>query len=135
MQQARVWRERGRPVKASRLTLRTMPSNLLERWMVEQIGWRGLVRNVKREAPYWAATLPQLPRLLHRLLSEERMDKLERAFDALHSQGARRNRLLGACWPWRSFGLRSRPGWRSRSPELLSQEAHSRSRGANPARL
>ena len=68
----------------------------LERWMVDQIGWRGLVRNVKREAPYWAATLPQLPRLLHRLLSEERIDKLERAFDALHAQGARRNRLLGA---------------------------------------
>ena len=68
----------------------------LERWMAEQIGWRGLVRNIKREAPYWAATLPQIPRLMHRLLSEERIDKLERAFDALHAQGARRNRLLGA---------------------------------------
>jgi len=68
----------------------------LERWMVDQIGWRGLVRNIKREAPYWASTLPQLPRLLHRLLSEERIDRLERAFGALHAQGARRNRLLGA---------------------------------------
>jgi len=68
----------------------------LERWMVDQVGWRGLVRNVKREAPYWAATLPQLPRLLHRLLSEDRIDRLERAFDALHAQGVRRNRLIGA---------------------------------------
>ena len=68
----------------------------LERWMVDQVGWRALLRNVKREAPYWAATVPQLPRLLHRLLAEERIDKLERAFDALHAQGARRNRLLGA---------------------------------------
>ncbi len=68
----------------------------LERWMAEQIGWRGLVRSIKREAPYWAATLPQLPRLLHRLLSDERATRLERAFDALHAQGARRNRLLGA---------------------------------------
>ncbi len=68
----------------------------LERWMVDQVGWRALLRNVKREAPYWAATVPQLPRLLHRLLAEERIDKLERAFDAMHAQGARRNRLLGA---------------------------------------
>jgi ubiquinone biosynthesis protein len=66
----------------------------LERWMIDQIGWRGAVRNVKKEAPFWAATLPQLPRLLHRLLAEERMEKLERAFGALHAQGTRRNRLL-----------------------------------------
>ena len=68
----------------------------LERWMVDQIGWRGVVRNIKREAPYWAATLPQLPRLLHRLLADEHAEKLERAFGALHAQGQRRNRLLAA---------------------------------------
>lgn len=68
----------------------------LERWMVDQIGWRGVVRNLKKEAPYWAATLPQLPRLLHRLLAEERMEKLEQAFTALHAQDVRRNRLLAA---------------------------------------
>jgi ubiquinone biosynthesis protein len=68
----------------------------LERWMVDQVGWRGVVRNIKREAPYWAATLPQLPRLLHRLLAEEHAEKLERAFAALHAQGQRRNRLLAA---------------------------------------
>jgi ubiquinone biosynthesis protein len=66
----------------------------LERWMNEQIGWRALLRNVKRESPYWAATLPQLPRLLHRALSDERGERLDRAFHALHAQGARRNRLL-----------------------------------------
>lgn len=68
----------------------------LERWMVEQIGWRGFARNVRKEAPFWAATLPQLPRLLHRLLAEERIDKLEEAFGALHAQGRQRNRLLAA---------------------------------------
>ncbi|MBS0335892.1 MAG: ubiquinone biosynthesis regulatory protein kinase UbiB [Proteobacteria bacterium] len=68
----------------------------LERWMVDQIGWRGALRNIKREAPYWAATLPQLPRLLHRLLAEDRAEKIERAFAALHAQGQRRNRLLAA---------------------------------------
>jgi ubiquinone biosynthesis protein len=68
----------------------------LERWMSEQIGWRALVRNIKREAPYWAATLPQVPRLMHRLLAEERVTRFELMFGALHSQGARRNRLLAA---------------------------------------
>ena len=68
----------------------------LERWMHEQIGWRGLVRNLKREAPYWAATLPQLPRLIHRIASTEHPEKLERALVALHAQGALRNRLLAA---------------------------------------
>jgi ubiquinone biosynthesis protein len=66
----------------------------LERWMDDQVGWRALLRNVKREAPYWAATLPQLPRLLHRVLADERAAKLEQAFQALHDQGRRRNRLL-----------------------------------------
>ena len=39
------------------------PSRYLERWMREQVGWRGLVRTIRHEAPFWAATLPQLPRL------------------------------------------------------------------------
>ena len=42
----------------------------LERWMNEQMGWRALVREIKTEAPGWAATLPQLPRLIHHNLSE-----------------------------------------------------------------
>ncbi len=66
----------------------------LERWMGEQVGWRGLVRTLREEAPYWAATLPQLPRLLHRLLAEDRVGALEAAMRALALQNARRNRLL-----------------------------------------
>ena len=42
----------------------------LERWMDEQIGWRGLVNHLKREAPQWAALLPQLPRLAHQALTQ-----------------------------------------------------------------
>lgn len=42
----------------------------LERWMSEQIGWRGLVNGLKQEAPQWAKTLPQLPRLLHQTLQQ-----------------------------------------------------------------
>ena len=53
----------------------------LERWMDEQVGWRGLVRTLRQEAPFWAATLPQLPRLVHRLLAEERPAALQRAME------------------------------------------------------
>jgi len=68
----------------------------LERWMREQVGWRGLVRTLRQEAPYWAATLPQLPRLLHRLLAEDRMGALQKAMERLAEENARRNDLLGA---------------------------------------
>jgi ubiquinone biosynthesis protein len=66
----------------------------LERWMGEQIGWRGLARAVRHEAPFWAATLPQLPRLVHRLLAEDRLGELEAALERLADENARRNDLL-----------------------------------------
>jgi ubiquinone biosynthesis protein len=66
----------------------------LERWMSEQVGWRGLLKSVRQEAPYWAATLPQLPRLVHRALSADRLATLERALERLAEQGRQRNRLL-----------------------------------------
>jgi len=50
----------------------------LERWMNEQLGWRGLVRTIRAEAPQWAAIVPQLPRLAHRYLSRERDMELVR---------------------------------------------------------
>jgi ubiquinone biosynthesis protein len=66
----------------------------LERWMQEQIGWRGLIRSLRHEAPYWAIALPQLPRLAHRLLAEDRLGPLERALRALIREHARRNDIL-----------------------------------------
>jgi ubiquinone biosynthesis protein len=68
----------------------------LERWMREQVGWRGLVRTLRHEAPFWAATLPQLPRLVHRTLAEDRLRGLQAVLEALAVQNARRNRLLAA---------------------------------------
>jgi ubiquinone biosynthesis protein len=68
----------------------------LERWMGEQLGWRGLLRTLRQEAPFWAATLPQIPRLLHRLLAEDRVGGLQQALRLLAEQSARRNRLLAA---------------------------------------
>ena len=43
----------------------------LERWMSEQIGWRALRLSLENEAPRWARLLPELPRLLHRHLSQQ----------------------------------------------------------------
>ncbi len=41
----------------------------LERWMAEQIGWRGLLERFKDEAPRYAKLTPELPRLLHDALA------------------------------------------------------------------
>ncbi|MCL2075529.1 MAG: ubiquinone biosynthesis regulatory protein kinase UbiB [Betaproteobacteria bacterium] len=43
----------------------------LERWMSEQIGWRGALKSIREEAPRWARELPQLPRLLHQALAKK----------------------------------------------------------------
>ena len=67
----------------------------LERWMREQVGWRGLVRTIRHEAPFWAATLPQLPRLVHRALAEDRLGALHAALDA----SRRRTRSATGCCP------------------------------------
>jgi len=66
----------------------------LERWMNEQLGWRGFAHAVKTEAPQWATLLPQLPRLAHRYLAEDRLGALEITLGALQAQERRRNRLL-----------------------------------------
>ena len=43
----------------------------LERWMSEQVGWRGFLKALRAEAPRYATLLPQLPRLLHQRLNED----------------------------------------------------------------
>src|SRR5262245_7290140 len=68
----------------------------LERWMREQVGLRGLLRTVRHEAPFWASSLPQLPRLVHRALAGDRIGALEAAVQRLTALQARRNRLLVA---------------------------------------
>ena len=40
----------------------------LERWMNEQVGWRGFFKALRAEAPNYATLLPQLPRILSRYL-------------------------------------------------------------------
>jgi len=67
----------------------------LERWMSEQVGWRALLRQVREEAPLWATTLPQLPRLIHRALNEDRVAPLQKQVEVLqHEQRQLRRSLV-----------------------------------------
>ncbi len=77
----------------------------LERWMSEQVGWRGLLRTVRHEAPFWAQTLPAIPRLLHRLLAEDRAGGLQAAIERLAAENRRRNDLLAALLALIAAGL------------------------------
>lgn len=42
----------------------------LTRWMDEQIGWRGIIKALKKELPHIAHVLPEMPRLLHLQLTQ-----------------------------------------------------------------
>ncbi len=66
----------------------------LERWMSEQIGWRGLLRTFNQEAPYLARTLPQLPRLVHQSLTREPAADLQPQLDRLIAVQQQQNRWL-----------------------------------------
>ena len=67
----------------------------LERWMNDQVGWRGLVTRLKNEAPRYVQLLPELPRLLHQAL-QPRSDVDQKAISALLFEHQRTNRLLQA---------------------------------------
>jgi len=66
----------------------------LERWMVEQIGWRGLVKHLRQEAPQWAALLPQLPRLAHQALAAPPHAALADELATLREEQARQRKRL-----------------------------------------
>ncbi|MDE2310618.1 MAG: ubiquinone biosynthesis regulatory protein kinase UbiB [Betaproteobacteria bacterium] len=66
----------------------------LERWMSEQVGWRGFIKALREEAPHYATLLPQLPRLLHQRLQENPTAEIENNLRQLVTQQRRRNLLL-----------------------------------------
>ena len=78
------------------LDLRRTAQPILERWINEQVGWRALVRQVRNEAPLWARTLPQLPRLVHRSLTNDSARRLELALLRLEVAQLRQARMLVA---------------------------------------
>ena len=62
--------------------------------MSEQVGWRGIWRNLRHEAPNLARTLPQLPRLVHQQLSQPQAADLRPELAALSRAQIRQNRWL-----------------------------------------
>ncbi len=75
------------------LDLWTTAKPFLEKWMVDQIGWRGLTERLMLEAPRYAQLLPELPRLLHQQLSRHTPSESP-ALLALLAEQRRTNRLL-----------------------------------------
>lgn len=67
----------------------------LARWMQEQIGWRALLRQFKREAPRYAKLLPELPRLVHHNLTQGDTG-LRRDLLAILKEQRQANRTLSA---------------------------------------
>ncbi len=65
----------------------------LERWMEEQIGWKGLVQQMQKEAPRFVHLLPQLPRLLHAALQNTAQPQ-QRLMESMLAEQRRTNRLL-----------------------------------------
>jgi ubiquinone biosynthesis protein len=92
------------------LDLWTTAKPFLERWMNEQVGWRGLVERLQKEAPRYAQMLPELPRLVHRALQAQAAGASRRddsaALHSLLAEQRRTNRLLqGLAWTFIGFVL------------------------------
>jgi ubiquinone biosynthesis protein len=68
----------------------------LERWMAEQVGWRGMVERLRAEAPRYAKILPQLPRLVHQVLERHAHPVADQSelLAAVLVEQRRTNRLL-----------------------------------------
>jgi ubiquinone biosynthesis protein len=78
------------------LDLRSAAQPILERFMNEQMGARGFLRQVREEAPLWSRTLPQLPRLAHRLLTDDTTRRVERAISGVERAQRLQTRVLAA---------------------------------------
>ncbi|MEZ5703979.1 MAG: ubiquinone biosynthesis regulatory protein kinase UbiB [Burkholderiaceae bacterium] len=77
----------------------------LEKWMVEQVGPKKLLQQLKAEAPQYAKLLPALPRLMHDYFAHRPHD-MRRELDALLVEQKRTNRLLqGIIWAGVGFFL------------------------------
>ena len=69
------------------LDLRPVAQPILKKWMDEQLGLRGLARQLRKEGPMWTSTIPQLPRLIHRALENDpsaRLEAIEKAIDRVN---------------------------------------------------
>jgi ubiquinone biosynthesis protein len=78
------------------LDLWTTAKPFLERWMNEQVGWRGLLGRLEREAPRYALLLPELPRLLHDALRQRAHPAADPLLAELVAEQRHMRRLLQA---------------------------------------
>jgi ubiquinone biosynthesis protein len=73
---------------------------ILEKWVSQQLGWRGLVEGLKTEAPNWAKILPTLPRLIAENLAQnnktEQSAELELLKTLLREERQTRRLITGA---------------------------------------
>ncbi|MBL8289449.1 MAG: ubiquinone biosynthesis regulatory protein kinase UbiB [Rubrivivax sp.] len=76
------------------LDLWTTAKPFLERWMDEQVGWRGLAQRLQDEAPRYAQMLPGLPRLLQQALTRSAEQAEPQLLLQLLAEQRRANRLL-----------------------------------------
>ncbi len=72
----------------------------LEQWMRDQLGWRGFRDRLKQEATQFATFVPQMPRLMHRLLAHEAETPLVAAVADLVAVQRRTRRAIAV-----GFGL------------------------------
>ena len=89
------------------LDLWTTAKPFLERWMNEQVGWRGLVARLEKEAPHYARLLPELPRLVHQALAAQARPPADSPalLALLAEQRATRRLLQGILWAAAGFVL------------------------------
>jgi len=90
----------------------------LERWMAEQVGWRGLYERLRNEAPRYAKLLPELPRLVHDALAAQAATQTQRTTqdllrELLAEQRRNARMLHAAAWTGLGFllGLLAILGW------------------------
>jgi ubiquinone biosynthesis protein len=78
------------------LDLRRTAQPILERFVNEELGWRGFLRQMRDELPQWSKVLPQMPRLVHRALTDDTPRRLEAALRRIERVQLRQTRVLAA---------------------------------------
>jgi ubiquinone biosynthesis protein len=76
------------------LDLRSAAQPILERWMKDTMGPRAFLKQVRNEAPRWGKLVPELPRLVHKILNEDAPGRVERAVQDLVRAQRRQTNVL-----------------------------------------
>lgn len=68
----------------------------LERWMSEQVGVRSLIKSIQVNAPQWVEKLPEMPVLLHKVLTQMEQGTLQNQKDVIKSIERLRHEIRGS---------------------------------------